>query len=158
MPIRQLVAADQALLRRATLANINWVGPRFTFEDVDGVAEIAHYFCDFPAERDFGLVDYDGTTARAVAWLVFMPPDRPGYGFVDSDIPELSITTFNGYRGLGIGTALLTRLIEAAKVRGVFGISLSVEDGNSARHLYERTGFAVVGRNGGSDTMLLELA
>jgi hypothetical protein len=31
------------------------------------------------------------------------------------------------------------------------------EDGNRARHLYQRPGFEVVGRNGGSDTMLLNL-
>lgn len=157
MPIRKLVAADQAILRSATLANMNWVEPRFTFADVDGVAEIAHYFRDFPAERDFGLVDYDGETVRAVAWLVFLSADRPGYGFVDANTPELSITTFDGYRGLGIGTALLTQLIVDARVRGLPGISLSVEDGNNARHLYERTGFKVVGRTGGSDTMLLDL-
>ena len=36
-------------------------------------------------------------------------------------------------------------------------VSLSVEDGNRARALYERAGFTVVGRNGGSDTMLLAL-
>lgn len=35
-------------------------------------------------------------------------------------------------------------------------ISLSVEDGNRARVLYERLGFVKVGRNGGSDTLLLE--
>lgn len=37
-------------------------------------------------------------------------------------------------------------------------MSLSVEDGNAAaRGLYERHGFVVVGRNGGSDTMLRTL-
>ena len=37
-------------------------------------------------------------------------------------------------------------------------MSLSVEDGNhAARALYTRHGFSVVGRNGGSDTMLREL-
>ena len=154
---RRLVGADQDLLRAATLANMNWSGPRFTFDDVDEAADIVHYFRDFPGERDFGLVDVDGATPRAVTWLVFLPADRPGYGFVDADIPELSITTFNGFRGLGIGTALLAQLIEAAKGVGLSGISLSVEDGNRARHLYERMGFEVVGRNGGSDTMLLKL-
>lgn len=155
MPTRKSIAADRALLRIATLANMNWVGPRFTFEDVDGTADISHYFRDFPAERDFGLVDYDGARPRAVAWLVFLPADRPGYGFVNADTPELSITTFDGYRGLGIGTAILTQLIECARVRGLPGISLSVEDGNRARHLYERMGFEAIGRNGASDTMLL---
>jgi len=136
---------------------MNWAGPRFTFDDIDGDPDIAHYFCDFPRDRDFGLVDADEAAPRAVAWLVFLPANRPGYGFVDADIPELSITTFDGYRGLGLGTALLTQLVELAQADRLSGISLSVEDGNRARGLYERMGFEVVGRNGGSDTMLLEL-
>jgi ribosomal protein S18 acetylase RimI-like enzyme len=36
-------------------------------------------------------------------------------------------------------------------------VSLSVEDGNRARRLYERAGFVVVGRSGTSDTMLVHL-
>jgi ribosomal protein S18 acetylase RimI-like enzyme len=36
-------------------------------------------------------------------------------------------------------------------------MSLSVEDENPARHLYERFGFVVVGRVGSSDTMILSL-
>lgn len=41
--------------------------------------------------------------------------------------------------------------------RSIPAISLSVEDGNRARALYERLGFRRVGRNGGSDTLLLKL-
>jgi ribosomal protein S18 acetylase RimI-like enzyme len=155
MSTRPLTAADRGLLREATLTNMNWSGDRFTLDDVDEAPDIVHYFRDFPGERDFGLVDVDGGTPRAVAWLVFLPADRPGYGFVDVDIPELSITTFDGFRGRGIGTALLGKLLDEARAIGLPGVSLSVEDGNGARRLYERMGFDVVGRNGGSDTMLL---
>lgn len=157
MATRQLVAADRPILRRATLANMNWVGPRFTFEDLDGLQEITHYFSTFPDRRDFGLVEEEDGIARAVAWLVFLPADDPGYGFVDAGIPELSITTFGGFRGQGIGRNLLNQLIASAKARNLPGISLSVEDGNGARRLYEHLGFHVVGRSGNSDTMLLEL-
>jgi GNAT superfamily N-acetyltransferase len=52
---------------------------------------------------------------------------------------------------------VLEHLIDDARARGRKAISLGVEDGNRARHLYERAGFTVVGRNGGSDTMLLKL-
>lgn len=136
---------------------MNWTGPRFTLDDVDSSDEISHYFADFPGERDFGLVDFEGDTVRAVTWLVFLPADRPGYGFVEVDTPELSITTFDDFRGRGIGTALLRMLLASAREKGLRTISLSVEDGNRARRLYERVGFNVVGRNGGSDTMLLEM-
>ncbi|MFB0840468.1 MULTISPECIES: GNAT family N-acetyltransferase [unclassified Arthrobacter] len=62
-----------------------------------------------------------------------------------------------GHRGRGVGTALMEGLIALASARGLRAISLSVEDGNRARVLYERLGFRKVGRNGGSDTLLLGL-
>ncbi|MGK5681379.1 GNAT family N-acetyltransferase [Actinoplanes sp. URMC 104] len=61
------------------------------------------------------------------------------------------------WRGRGVASALLDAVIDLAGQRGVPGLSLSVEDGNAARRLYERAGFQVVGRTGGSDTMLLRL-
>lgn len=136
---------------------MNWTGPRFTINDVDASEKISRYFVNFPNGRDFGLVDYEEDAVRAVAWLVFLTADAPGYGFVDADIPELSITTFEKFRGRGVGTSLLAELFASAKARGISAISLSVEDGNRARHLYERVGFDVVGRNDGSDTMLVKL-
>jgi ribosomal protein S18 acetylase RimI-like enzyme len=158
MTIRALSAADRPLLREATLANMNWNGPRFTFEDVDAAPDISHYFTSFPTGRDVGLAYEDGDGVKAVAWLVFLPATSPGYGFVDADTPELCITTFDGSRGRGIGSALLAELISQARSRGLGRISLSVEDGNPSRRLYERAGFEVVGRNQGSDTMFLALA
>jgi ribosomal protein S18 acetylase RimI-like enzyme len=88
---------------------------------------------------------------------VFLPAEDPGYGFVDADIPELSITTFAGHRRQGIGSALRSELINQARSYGIPGMSLSVADRNSARRLYDRVGFEVVGRDGSSDTMLLTL-
>ncbi|MBE1523965.1 GNAT family N-acetyltransferase [Nesterenkonia lutea] len=157
MTIRLLSSSDRPLLREATLANMNWDGPSFTFDDIDAAQELSHYFTSFPSGSDFGLAHQDGDVVRAVAWLVFLPDEDPGYGFVDADTPELSITTFTDFRGHGIGSALLAELIHQARHRGLTDISLSVEDGNGARRIYERAGFNVVGRNGSSDTMLLSL-
>ncbi len=44
-----------------------------------------------------------------------------------------------------------------ARTHGCTAVSLSVEDENPARALYRRCGFVVVGRNGNSDTMRLDL-
>lgn len=157
MSTRLLNASDRPILRRATLANMNWCGPRFSFADLDRSDELAHYYSDFPTGDDFGMLDEAGGSIRAVAWLVFFSAEHPGYGFVEEAIPELSITTFEGFRGQGLGSELLQKLIAAAAVRGLPGISLSVEDGNRARSLYSRLGFQIVGRSGDSDTMLLRL-
>ena len=136
---------------------MNWNGPRYSLDDVDGSHELSHYFTSFPSARDVGLADIDGDAVRAVAWLVFFPVEDSGYGFVDAGVPELRITTFGGHRGQGIGSALLSELINRARSRGIPGISPSVADGNGARRLYDRAGFEVAGRNGSSDTMLLTL-
>ncbi len=157
MRLRPLTDDDRAMLRDACLINMNWVEPRFSLDDLDGRPELAHYYTAFDASRDFGFGAVDDGEVLAVAWVVFLPADDPGYGFVDASMPELSITAFEGHRGRGLGSAVLDAVIDEARRRDVPGISLSVEDGNRARHLYERAGFRVVGRNGNADTMLLEL-
>jgi GNAT superfamily N-acetyltransferase len=159
MRLRPVTDDDRALLRAACLVNMNWVEPRFSLQDLDDRPELAHYYSAYDASRDFGLaaVDDDDDAVTAVAWVVFLPADDPGYGFVADGVPELSITAFDGHRGRGLGAAVLDAVIDEARRRALVGISLSVEDGNRARHLYERAGFRVVGRNGNADTMLLEL-
>jgi ribosomal protein S18 acetylase RimI-like enzyme len=86
-----------------------------------------------------------------------MPADDPGYGFVAADVPEITIAIRAAHRGRGLGGALLDAVLTQARERGLRAVSLSVEDGNRARRLYERAGFVVVGRSGTSDTMLLDL-
>lgn len=157
MLLRPLTAADRPLLREATLANMNWNGPRFGFADIDEAPELSHYFTSFPDGGDFGFAALVDGAEAGVAWAVLLPASDPGYGFVDTETPELSLTTFEPYRGRGVGTALLDALVQEARRRGLPALSLSVEDANPARRLYERAGFEVVGRNGGSDTMLLRL-
>jgi ribosomal protein S18 acetylase RimI-like enzyme len=60
------------------------------------------------------------------------------------------------YRGQGIGTSLLARLIESAE--GVYEyLSLSVAAENPARRLYRRLGFAEIGTCNDSITMRRKL-
>ena len=82
--------------------------------------------------------------------------EDPGFGCLGGDVPEVSIGIAPAHRGRGIGGALLAALVEQARGRGHRAVSLSVEDGNRARSLYQRAGFVVVGRTGSSDTMRLD--
>jgi ribosomal protein S18 acetylase RimI-like enzyme len=54
----------------------------------------------------------------------------------------VDIALLPAYRGRGLGTRLLTRLIEEARGSSR-PVTLSVERGNPARRLYERLGFRV---------------
>ena len=93
---------------------------------------------------DFGFVaEEDGVPFGAV-WLRRRSDDEGGYGFLDKATPELSMSLLPGYRGRGVGTMLLRRLLSA--VEGRFAaVSLSVSESNPARRLYEREGFVPAG-------------
>lgn len=156
LEIRPLRADEQSLLVRATVGNVNWSGPRLTWDQVVQTPALAHYFTPWPAVGDFGIVaETDDGAPIAVAWLRHFKASDPGYGFVDEDYPELSIWVAKTHRGIGIGTRLLTRLIEQAHEQNLRGISLSVEPGNPARSLYERVGFTSAGSDFDAETLVL---
>jgi ribosomal protein S18 acetylase RimI-like enzyme len=117
--------------------------------------DLAKYLSGWPWPDDIGVVaSLDGRDVGA-AWARRLSSASPGYGWVSDDIPELTIGVDPAVRGRGVGTALLDALIMRVRATSE-ALSLSVEDGNTAaRALYERAGFAVVGRTGDSDTMLL---
>ena len=119
---------------------------------------VAHYIDGWMREGDAGLVaTRDETLLGAAWWRIFGSGDR-GYGFVDDDIPEIGLAVLETARGQGVGTRLLTELVNLARSQRRRGLSLSVEDGNEgARRLYERLGFVVCAREGNSDTMVLWL-
>ncbi|MEV6303492.1 GNAT family N-acetyltransferase [Actinoplanes sp. NPDC051861] len=157
MRIREAVAADVPFLEEIVLAAYNWSGPRFTLDWVRTDEMAQRYLAGFPGPGDIGVVAViDGCPAGAV-WGRALPADRAGYGFVAADVPELTVGVVPEARGRGVASNLLAEIAALAVQRGIPGLSLSVEDGNQARHLYERAGYQVVGRTGNSDTMVLRL-
>lgn len=163
--IRPAGADDVPALTAALIAAANWDGrARFTPEQVMSEPALAHYVYGWPRRGDFGAVAMadespggsDGSMIGA-AWCRTFDETDAGYGFVAADVPEFSIGVSVRWRSQGVGSALLSAVIDQARHRKVRAISLSVEDGNRARALYTRAGFIPVGRNGGSDTLLLEL-
>jgi ribosomal protein S18 acetylase RimI-like enzyme len=119
--------------------------------------EVGHYIDGWGRLGDVGVVADDGAPLGA-AWIRRFTRLDPGYGYVDDETPELSIGVIEDHRGRGLGTVMLHALVERAVAEGATRMSLSVEDENPARHLYERLGFVVVDRVGSSDTMVLTLS
>jgi ribosomal protein S18 acetylase RimI-like enzyme len=160
MHLRSAVTEDFELLAGLVVEAVNWTGEtRMTREQIMAEPELNHYVTGWMRETDFGLVALadDGAPLGAIWWRLF-GDDEPGYGFIARDVPELSMAVLPGWKGNGVGTALLRECIEHARMAGHPAVSLSVEDGNdAARALYERHHFRVVGRTGGSDTMRLDL-
>lgn len=160
MHLRPADQLDADLLGRLLLEAMNWTGTaRFTLEDVLGSPNLSHYIAGWPLPTDFGMVAVgEEDVSLGAAWARVFTSDSPGYGFVSEDVPELGMAVNPGSRRRGVGRALLSALIDQARGRDCPALSLSVEDGNgAARTLYLSHGFRVVGRNGSSDTMQLDL-
>lgn len=63
------------------------------------------------------------------------------------------MAVFPAYRGCGIGTLLLKKMIEQTKKQGFTSLSLSVDADNPAYRLYEKHGFQKVNKTGTSWNM-----
>lgn len=150
--MRRLRAGDAFLLRVATWLDLNWCGERFTFAQLDDDPHLAAYHRTAP---EFGFVSGAGGEPTGVVWVTLFPADAPGYGFVGPGVPELSVCVLPGYRGAGRGTALVEAAVQEARQRSFPALSLSVEEGNPARRLYERLGFVPVPAARHPGTMLL---
>ena len=99
---------------------------------------------------DLGWLAEAGHTPVGAAWLrrwTCQPPHAPrGFGFLDTDTPELSMAVLPGWRGRGIGTRLLRAVMDEATKSddGVDRVSLSVDRTNPALRLYLREGFVPI--------------
>jgi GNAT superfamily N-acetyltransferase len=131
--------------------------PTPTAEEVMADPRYERYLAGWPRPGDVGLVaEQDGLVGAA--WYRIYIEDCHGYGFVAEDVPELSIAVVASHRGRGIGRQLLLGLIEASVVQGHRALSLSVNDENPARRLYESVGFQPVEHHGISWTMVRHAA
>lgn len=156
--IRLARPGDAAFIAEMLAVAADW-RPGTTIRDAREVLaepSLAHYAVGWPAEGDVGVVaDAAGTVGPVgAAWWRFMPEADPGYGFVATSIPEVSIGVRPGHRRNGTGRRLMTALLGEARARALPGLSLSAEDDNPAVTLYRSLGFAVVSSAPGSVTML----
>lgn len=161
MLLRPAAPADLGLLTDLVVEAVNWTGEqRVTSEDVRTDEHLVRYVEGWERPGDVGVVAVDDAgEPLGAAWARLFTASRRGWGFVAEDVPELSLGVLPGGRGAGVGSALLDGCLGALRVHGFRAASLSVEDGNDlARAMYERRGFVVVGREGGSDVLALDLA
>lgn len=159
--LRPAIASDAAFLAEMLVAAAHWRpdGPAGSVDEVLRQPALAHYVTDWPRPGDLGVVaeDTEDDVPVGAAWLRAFPASDPGYGFVDAATPELAMGLVPSRRREGIGVRLLDALVRTAREHGLAAVSLSVEDDNHARRMYERCGFVRVGGTTGSSTMLLRL-
>jgi ribosomal protein S18 acetylase RimI-like enzyme len=142
--LRPARASDRALLfevyastRAEELAVVPWPEPtKQAFLAQQFEAQDVHYRRHYP-DASFEVIEVDGE-----------PAGRLYVDRLDEEIRIIDIALLPGFRGCGIGAALLRELIDEAAGAGK-RLSIHVERENRARTLYERLGFTVVADDGG---------
>lgn len=158
--IRLATQADVPFLREMLYEAVCWRPhqPRPPLDEILAEPELAKLLNGWGRKGDIAVVaEWEDGTPVGAAWYRFWTAENHSYGFVDADTPELGIAVRQEMRQRGIGTALLTALLEQARRSPRAQISLSVEPENYSRRLYEKLGFKRVGTSETSWTMLLEL-
>lgn len=109
--------------------------------DIINAPELQVYTENFG--RRFGdicvFAETDGKVVGA-AWTRIMND----YGHIGYGIPSLAISLYPGYRGKGIGTALMKALLAEVRRSGFAVVSLSVQKANYAYNMYRKLGFEVI--------------
>ncbi|MBO5303095.1 MAG: GNAT family N-acetyltransferase [Lachnospiraceae bacterium] len=69
------------------------------------------------------------------------------YGHIEADVPSFAISLYKEYRGCGIGTALMKKMLTELKERRYKKASLAVQKANYAVKMYRSLGFEIVDEN-----------
>lgn len=94
-------------------------------------------------EHDHALVaEVDNKVVGAV-WVRIMND----YGHIDDSTPSFAISLYKEYRGHGIGTDMMRKMLDLLKDWGYKQASLAVQKANYAVKMYQKTGFEIVGEN-----------
>ena len=116
--------------------------------------ELRVYTDDFGSVRgDMALAaEVDGRVVGAV-WVRIMND----YGHIDDETPSFAISLYKEYRGMGIGTELMKKMLEKLRNNGYKRASLAVQKENYAVKMYRKVGFEEIDENEQEYIMLCKL-
>lgn len=123
-------------------------------KDIIERPELKLYYEDFGScEADHCFVAEDDGKVVGAVWTRIMED----YGHVDPKTPSFAISLIKEYRGKGIGTKLMKKMLEHLKDQGFEQASLAVQKSNYAVRMYEKVGFRTVDENSEEYIMICTL-
>lgn len=112
--------------------------------DIINEPELQLYVSGFGSEKDdLCLVAEVNAKIIGAVWV----RDMNDYGHIDDEIPSFAISLYKEYRGKGIGTELMKRMLARLKTKGYKKASLSVQKMNYAAKMYQKIGFEIIGES-----------
>ena len=113
-------------------------------KEIINIPELQVYVRDFgKREGDICFVVETEEKIVGAVWVRIMDD----YGHVEDGVPSFAISLYKQYRGHGIGTAMMKRMLEELKARGYEKTSLAVQKANYAVKMYKNVGFEIVDEN-----------
>ena len=116
--------------------------------------ELQVYIEDFGTwKHDKALIAEMDHKVIGAVWVRIMND----YGHIDDQTPSFAISLYREYRGLGIGTKLMERMLAILKACKYERASLAVQKANYAVKMYRKLGFEIVGENVEEYIMMIHL-
>ena len=116
--------------------------------------ELQVYISDFGTqEHDRALLAEVNEKVVGAVWVRIMKD----YGHINDRTPSFAISLYKEYRGLGIGTAMMRKMLAILKNCGYEQASLAVQKANYAVKMYQKVGFEIVGETEEEYIMVIRL-
>lgn len=116
--------------------------------------ELQVYVSDFGDKKDD--ICFVAEVKKDIIGAVWVR-DMNDYGHVGAGIPSFAISLYKEYRGYGIGTELMKKMLTELRMRGYKKASLSVQKVNYAVRMYQKLGFEIVDENDEEYIMIYNL-
>lgn len=123
-------------------------------KDIIKQPELQVYVSEFGSKvGDYGLVVEMNNQVIGAVWVRIMDD----YGHIDNETPSFAISLYKKYRGYGIGTDLMKKMLELLKKNGYKQVSLAVQKANYGVKMYKKVGFYTVAENEEEYIMICKL-
>ncbi|MBQ9947102.1 MAG: GNAT family N-acetyltransferase [Oscillospiraceae bacterium] len=116
--------------------------------------ELQIYISGFGSQKDdiCFVAEADGRIIGAV-WV----RDMKDYGHIADGVPSFAISLYKEYRNFGIGTELMTTMLNELRSKGYKRTSLAVQKANYAVKMYKKVGFEIIDENDEEYIMVCDL-